>query len=323
MCQHHQTAVTLYSYLKLALKKLTLKCHKAESWQLIAFKHEPNYPSECKAMFSTGKTLPKKLYIIGILVIFVCVYAQYFVKLGQITGYLVVYGIPILVVSLMFGKEMLQRAAKNVKTASQLGLGLFGAFTTLSIFLSIIALMILLQFNPQTLDLLSKPNPVLDVPPNVAWIMIAVSLLVVGPAEEYIFRGFMYGGLLNITKGKHWLPMAVASSFLFAAVHAYYAITYEAASVVPFITIITFSIAMSITYYWSGGNLLVPALIHGLYDATGFLGVATTTEIGLYARGALIFVGVLFAAVLLLRKILINPKKYSSETGPNPVPPLA
>jgi membrane protease YdiL (CAAX protease family) len=274
-------------------------------------------------MFSTGKTLPKKLYIIGIVVIFVCVYAQYFVKLGQITGYFVVYGIPILVVSLLFGKEMLQRAAKNNKPAFQLGLGLFGALTALSVFLSIVALAILLQFNPQAIELLNKPNPVLEVSPDVAWIMILVSLIVIGPAEEYLFRGFMYGGLLCITKGKHWLPLAVASSFLFAAVHAYYAITYEAASVVPFITIITFSVAMSITYYWSGGNLLVPALIHGLYDATGFLGVATTTEIGLYARGALIFVGVLFAAVFVLRKILINPKKYSPETAPNPVPPIA
>ena len=272
-------------------------------------------------MFSTGKTLPKKLYLIGVIVIFVAVYSQYFVKLGQVTGYLVVYGLPVLVVSLLFGKEMLQRATKNNKEAFKLGLGLFGALTALSVFLSIVALLILLRFEPQAIDLLNKPNPVLEVSPNVAWVMIAVSLLVVGPAEEYIFRGFMYGGLLSITKGKHWLPLAIASSFLFAAVHAYYAITYEAASIIPFITIITFSVAMSITYYWSGGNLLVPALIHGLWDATGFLGVATTTEIGLYARGALIFVGVLFAAIFLLKKLLIKPQKYSAEPPSNPVPP--
>ncbi len=258
-------------------------------------------------MFSPDNPLPKKLYFIGDIVIFVAVYTQYFVKLGQVTGYFVVYGVPILVVSFLFGKELFKRAAKNNKEALKLGLGLFGAFTALSILLSIVALAMLLQFNPQTIDLLNKPNPVLEVPPNVAWVMIAVSLLVVGPAEEYIFRGFMYGGLLSITKGKHWLPLAIASSFLFAAVHAYYAITYEAASVIPFITIITFSVAMSITFYWSGGNLLVPALIHGLWDATGFLGVATTTEIGLYTRGALIFVGVLFAAVFLLKKLIIKP----------------
>jgi membrane protease YdiL (CAAX protease family) len=270
-------------------------------------------------MFSTGKTLQKKFYLLGIIVIFFAVYSQYFFQLGQVTGYLVVYGIPILAVSLIFGKEIFSRSAKNNKSAFQLGLGLFGAFTALSVFLSTVALAILLQFNPQAIDLLSKPNPVLNVSPNIAWIMIALSLLVVGPAEEYIFRGFMYGGLLNMTKGRHWLPLALASSFLFTSVHAYYAITYEAASVIPFITITTFSIAMSITYYWSGGNLLVPALIHGLYDATGFLGIATTSEIGLYARGTLIFVGVLFALIFLLRKILINPKKFSPQPSSVPV----
>ena len=83
-------------------------------------------------MFSSGKTLPKKMYVLGVIVIFAAVYSQYFVKLGQVTGYLVVYGIPVLVVSLMFGREMLQKANKNSKKALKLGLGLFGALTAIS-----------------------------------------------------------------------------------------------------------------------------------------------------------------------------------------------
>ncbi len=262
-------------------------------------------------MFSSGKTLPKKLYALGVIVIFAAVYSQYFIKLGQVTGYLVVYGIPVLVVSLMFGREMLQKANKNGKKAFKLGLGLFGVLTAVGIFLSVVALLIINNFDPNAMELLNKPNPVLDVAPNVAWIMIAVSLLVVGPVEEYLFRGFMYGGLLSMTKGKHWLPLAIASSFLFASVHAYYAITYGVVSIIPFINIITFSIAMSITYYYSGGNILVPAVIHGIYDATGFLGVATTTDAGLAARGTLIFICVLIGFILaityLIKKTQITP----------------
>jgi membrane protease YdiL (CAAX protease family) len=262
-------------------------------------------------MFSSGKTLPKKLYLLGVLVIFAAVYSQYFIKLGQVTGYLVVYGIPVLVVSLMFGREMLQKANQNGGKALKLGLGLFGVLTAVGIFLSVVALLIINNFDPNAMELLSKPNPVLDVPPNVAWIMIAISLLVIGPVEEYLFRGFMYGGLLSMTKGKHWLPLAIVSSFLFASVHAYYAITYGVVSIIPFITIITFSIAMSITYYYSGGNILVPAVIHGVYDATGFLGVATTTDAGLAARGTLIFICVLIGFILaityLIKKTRINP----------------
>lgn len=260
-------------------------------------------------MFSDGAPLSKKLYAAGVVVIFVVVYLQYVVKLGQVVGYLVVYGVPVVVVSVLFGKNLFGRAFKNSKSAFQLGLGLFGAFTVLSLFLSAVALAVLMRFNPQTLEVLSRPNPVLDVPADVAWVMIVVSLLVVGPVEEYVFRGFLYGGLLSVAGGRRWFLLAVVSSFLFAAVHGYYVVTYEVASVVPFITIVTFSVAMSVTYYWSGGNLLVPAVIHGVYDATGFLGVATAPEVGLYARGVLIFVGVVFAGVFLLQKIVVKPQK--------------
>jgi len=287
----------------------------AVGYQLLSMNQETYHP-ECTSMFSTGKTLPKKLYIIGIVVIFAAVYSQYFIKLGQVLGFLVVYGIPVAVISLIFGKQLLQNAGKNNKPAVKFGLGLFGALTVVSIIVSIMALAIILTVDPQAADLLAKPNPVLEVSPNVAWIMIAVSFLVVGPAEEYLFRGFMYGGLINISKGKHWLLIAIVSSLLFASVHAYYAVTYGIASVVPFISLATFSIAMSITFYWTGGNLLVLALIHGAYDATGFLGVATAnTNIGLAARSVLIVVGIAFAVAYLPKKIhLVSP-------APQPLPP--
>ncbi len=273
-------------------------------------------------MFSTGKPLSKMLYVIGIAVIFLAVYSQYFVRLGVVTGYLVVYGVPIVVVSLFFGRPLLQRAAKNNREGFKYGLGLFGALTILSIFLSVIALAIILQFNPQAADLLSKPNPVLQVPPNEAWILIVVSILVVGPAEEYLFRGFMYGGLLSISKGRYWLPLAIVSSLMFASVHAYYAVTYGIASALPFIDLVTFGVAMSITYYWSGGNILAPAVIHGLYDATGFLGVATTTNIGLAARFVLIAVGLVFAIFyVVMKKIRINPAQISKTPAQTEQPP--
>ena len=261
-------------------------------------------------MFPTN-ALPKKLYLIGVVVIFLSVYSQYFIHYGSITGYLVVYGIPVLVVSLLFGRQLLHRAGKNNKDAAKFGLGLFGVLTVIGLLLSIVALAIITHFDPHAANLLNKPNPVLNVPSNVAWVMIPVSILVVGPAEEYLFRGFIYGGLLSISKGKYWILLAAVSSVMFASVHAYYAITYGIASVLPFIDLITFGLAMSITYYWSGGNILVLALIHGLYDATDFLGVATTSQIGQAAQLVMIFVGIGFAAVYL-------PKKIAMRQTPNP-----
>jgi membrane protease YdiL (CAAX protease family) len=137
---------------------------------------------------------------------FIAVYSQYFIEFGTIAGYFIVYGIPILVVSLLFGKTLLSKATKNNKLATKLGLGMFGALMLIGIFLSVVVIAILLQFDSSVIDTLNRPNPVLEIPPSAAWIMIAVSFLVIGPAEEYLFRGFMYGGLLSITKGKYWFP---------------------------------------------------------------------------------------------------------------------
>ncbi len=269
-------------------------------------------------MFPTN-SLPKKFYLIGLAVIYIAVYSQYFIRYGSITGYLVVYGIPALVVSLLFGRQLLNRAGKNNKEAAKFGLSLFGVLTVIGLLLSIIALTIITHFAPHAASLLNKPNPVLNVPSNVAWLMIPVSILVVGPAEEYLFRGFIYGGLLSISKGRYWIPLAIVSSVMFASVHAYYAFTYGIASVLPFIELITFGLAMCIAYYWSGGNILVLALIHGLFDATDFLGVATTNQIGQAAQLAMIFVGLGFAAVYLPKKISMS-KKPKPEVSPEPPP---
>ena len=276
-------------------------------------------------MFSTGKPLSLSLYIVGVIVIFLTVYVPYFVPLGTVAGYLVVYGVPIVVVSVIFGKQILSRAAKNNQTAFKQGLGLFSSFYVLGVFLSIVALAIILLFTPSAQQILEKTNPALDVSPMVAWIMIAVSMLVIGPAEEYLFRGFMYGGLLRISKGKYWLPLAVLSSVMFASAHAYYALTYGVASPVFFIQLITFGFAMAVTYQWSGGNLVAISVVHGLNDAIGFLGVATTRQIGLTAQGIFIAVGLFFAiSYVLLKKVRINPNQAPSnpaETQLLPPPP--
>jgi len=62
--------------------------------------------------------------------------------------------------------------------------------------------------------------------------------------------------------------------------------------------------AMAMTYYLSGGNIVAPALIHGVYDATGFVGVASSMTIGLILRATLILIAVIFAAIYVRRKNL-------------------
>jgi membrane protease YdiL (CAAX protease family) len=163
---------------------------------------------------------------------------------------------------------------------------------------------IIVTLDPNAVNLLHKPNPVLNVPPEFAWIMVWFSLLVVGPAEEYLFRGFIYGGLLSLFKDHHWLSLALISSILFAAAHLYYAFVYGVVSLVQFTDLAAFGMAMAATYYLSRGNLLVPAMIHGSYDATGFIGVATSLDVGILLRGSMILIGVIVAVVLFIQNML-------------------
>lgn len=264
----------------------------------------------------------KKAYLVCLIITFAAVYSQYLgIHFGLILGGFIVYGIPVLAVTFIWGTTVIKRFFSNTKSALKFGFASFGVFTVLGILLAIVILFFLILFNPNTVNLLDRPNPVLNVSPEFAWIMIGVSLLVVGPAEEYIFRGFIFGGLLDIFKNRHWLTLAFVSSLLFAAVHLYYALVYEAASLIQFTDLVTFAMAMAVTYYLSGGNLFVPALIHGVYDATGFIGVATTMNVGVLLRSFLILFSIIVAIVVLVQTrskrnkgfgVLGFPRKVSS-----------
>jgi hypothetical protein len=60
--------------------------------------------------------------------------------------------------------------------------------------------------------------------------------------------------------------------------------------------------AMATTYYLSGGNLFAPALIHGAYDATAFVGVATSTSVSLGLRAFMILLGIIVAFLLYIQR---------------------
>jgi membrane protease YdiL (CAAX protease family) len=257
-----------------------------------------------------ARPLTVPLFLIGLLVIFVCSYSQYVIPgLNFISGVLLVYGIPILATGLIWGRAIIRKAFNQTLNAVKFGLGYFGAFTVLSLIVGVFIVFLLLVFNPAAVNLLQKPNPVLQVSPRIAWLMVGVSFLVVGPAEEYLFRGFVFGGMLSFFKNRHWLSVALVSSIFFAGVHLYYAVVYGVASLVQFVDLITFGMAMAATYYVSGGNLIVPALIHGAYDATAFIGVATSSTIGDQLRELMILIGVIVAiAIFMQQRMNENPE---------------
>ncbi len=88
--------------------------------------------------------------------------------------------------------------------------------------------------------------------------LAGIAALVVAPvSEEFIFRGFLFNGLLRFG---FW-PAALASGFLFAVPH------FDAASLVPF-TLIGLVLA------WlahSSGGLRQPIVFHAAFNAASFV----------------------------------------------------
>jgi len=253
------------------------------------------------------KPIPKRSYIIGLLVIFASIYSQYAIKgLGPIFGTFIIYGIPILTTIILWGSSIIRRAFNRTYAALKFGLGFFGAFTVLGMLVAAAILFIIVTLDPSAANLLQRPNPALNIPPKLAWVMVWISLFVVGPFEEYLFRGFVYGGLLSILKDRHWLSLAFVSSILFAAAHPYYAFVYGITSLVQFTDLVAFGMAMAATYHLSGGNLLIPAIIHGTYDASEFFDVATSLNLGAPFRGVMIMTSILVAIVLFIQKMPIK-----------------
>jgi membrane protease YdiL (CAAX protease family) len=96
--------------------------------------------------------------------------------------------------------------------------------------------------------------------------MIPVAILLVGPFEELVFRGGVQG-ILRRT----WGPAAaiVVASVLFGLVH-WIALTGAGGSRVPYVTVAA-TLGLVLGYlYERSRNLVVPAVVHGLYNTVLF-----------------------------------------------------
>ncbi len=249
-------------------------------------------------------TINEPAFWVVLCIMFAAFYSQYLVKgFGPVVGSLIVYGVPTLAATLVCGRPLLHNAFGHTSTAMKLGISSFGMFELLGSLVGIVLMYAVSYFYPDAEELLDRHNPVLDVPRQFGWLMIFLSMIVIGPVEEYLFRGFVYGGLLSLYRQHHWLALAFLSSMFFAVAHLYYASVYGVASLVAFADLMSFGMAMSFTYYFSGGNLLVPALIHGLYDAGGFLAVAVSPSAGAGFRSFMIIIGIVTAVGMAARSL--------------------
>ncbi|HYA11346.1 MAG TPA: CPBP family intramembrane glutamic endopeptidase [Thermoplasmata archaeon] len=188
---------------------------------------------------------------------------------GSLAGdTVIVYGLPILAFSLLVGAGPLRRWGANPGRATVVGLGWYGVASLLALVVTVALAVVYEAVDPAALKLLERPNPALQAAAGDPWFFVGFSF-VVGAFEETIFRGWVFGFWTD--RGAPWLTPAVLSSALFAGVHIYYGTTYGVAAPLIFPTLFLLGFAFAATYRWSGGNLVVPAVLHGATDAAAYL----------------------------------------------------
>lgn len=244
-------------------------------------------------------------YLIGLIAIFAGVYSQYFFHgYGIIPQLAIVYGIPVLIAGIVLGRPILKRAFKNNKIGFSYSIAFFGIAVVLTYIIIVATLYFISQINPEWLLPLDQPLPFLEISSNYAWLMIVISMLVIGPAEEFLFRGFVFGGMLRLFRHRHWLYSAFLSSVIFALAHLYYFFIFGLISFIFFFDIVAIGMALAIAYYYSKGNLVAPAFIHGFFDATDFLGIATATHVGILLRILMAILGLIVAFYLIIKYLI-------------------
>jgi membrane protease YdiL (CAAX protease family) len=210
-----------------------------------------------------------------------------------LSGLLIVYGVPILAFVVLVGGRPIARWASNPGVAAWEGLRWYGLLSLLSLVILIVSVSFYLRFDPSAVQLLQKPNPVLQQATSdpAFWVVFSFAI---GAVEETIFRGWIFG--YWIARGtKRWWVHATWTSALFAAVHLYYGTTYGLAAPLIYPSLFLLGFAFCAAVRSSGGNLWIVALLHGAHDAAAFLTIVSTPaalglEYGIIAIGAVIAV---------------------------------
>jgi len=102
--------------------------------------------------------------------------------------------------------------------------------------------------------------------PVVFALLVPVSFLLIGPGEELLFRGVIQNSLVE-SLGR--VPGILLATLLFAAAHVFSLAGPLSGRAVTVLLLFVPGLVLAVTYDYTG-NLVVPSLVHGAYNATLF-----------------------------------------------------
>ncbi|MDR9412258.1 MAG: type II CAAX endopeptidase family protein [Haloferacaceae archaeon] len=113
--------------------------------------------------------------------------------------------------------------------------------------------------------------------PSVLVLLLVASLVIIGPGEELLFRGIVQRRLREALPAVAAIPLA---SIIFAAIHYLSLAGAPEARVVSISVLVLPTLVFGVVYELTE-NLVVPALTHGLYNATlfGLLYLTVTVDL--------------------------------------------
>jgi hypothetical protein len=266
-------------------------------------------------------------YAAAVAITVVAVLSQYFVPElvpaiagayhNILTGYSIVYGIPILSFLLLVGTGPLRRWRADMARSALPALGWYGALSAISLIITFALLIVYVAFDPSALKLLSNQNPVITAAQSDPWVWVAASFLI-GAIEETIFRGWIFGYWVRRGSNSLWTH-AIWTSALFAGLHLYYGTTYLAAAPLIYPELFFLGLAFSLAVRSSRGNLVWVALLHGATDAISFYSIVNT-DVAAGLHYGLIGVGAIVALVLYFGA---RPAPVETFYAPSAGPPGA
>lgn len=122
--------------------------------------------------------------------------------------------------------------------------------------------LLLLGFDPGENNLIRR----VSVHPQTLLVLIPVTILLIGPGEELLFRGIIQRSLRE-----RFGPVSaiLLASAIFASAH-FTSLSGSVGSRLLTIVLLAIPTLVFATAYERTGNIVVPALVHGLYNATLF-----------------------------------------------------